>query len=64
MTIKELKEILRDFDDDQFVHAKVWLNPDRDYTELDDLIDFTIDKFKSGCDGALLLTGYDKRSTL
>lgn len=49
MTIKELKEVIKGYDDGQFVHIRIWLNEEHHY-------DLTTEKTQQGCDGALLLT--------
>lgn len=48
MTVKELKELLAGYPDDQFVHVRVW-TADRHR-------DVVVDKLQQGSDGAALIT--------
>lgn len=50
MTVKELKEIINTYPDDQFVHFRIWINNETNY-------DIVVNKAQQGVDGALLLTG-------
>lgn len=58
MTIAELKEIIKEYPDDQFVHMRIWFigndiyNPKGTYA-----INVTVMKAQQGVDGGLLLTG-------
>lgn len=58
MTIAELREILKQYPDDQFVHMRIWFigndiyNPKGTYN-----IDVSVMKAQQGVSGALLLTG-------
>lgn len=55
MTIAELKELIRDCPDDQFVHIRVWhtdLNVISGYSRTD----LVVEKAQWGVDGSLLLT--------
>lgn len=54
MTIAELKKVLGEYPDDQFVHVRIWMNHD-DYDELVHK-DVVVDKTQQGVDGALLIT--------
>jgi len=49
MTVAELREVLSQYPDDQFVHIRTWIGEEHHY-------DCTIDKAQQGVDGALLLT--------
>ena len=51
MTVKELREIMNDYPDDQFVHLRIWIIP-QFYN-----YDIIADKAHQGVDGALLITG-------
>ncbi len=57
MTIFQLKEIIKDYPDNSFVHVRIWLNGF-------EFIDSSINRSKCGVDGSLLLIGDkdDKRS--
>jgi len=50
MTIKELKEIIKEYSDDQFVHMRIWI-------ERNTHVQATVTRHKAGVDGALLLIG-------
>lgn len=51
MTIAELRQVIADYPDDQFVHLRVWLDDSRH-------VDVTVGKVQQGVSGAALLTGY------
>lgn len=60
MTIKELREIIKDYPDDSFVHMRIWLQPHLDYLD-DGLVQAVVDKSKCDVSGALLLIGTDTK---
>jgi hypothetical protein len=55
MTVKELREEMKDYSDDQFVHMRIWIITTHGY-ELYNL-DSVVDKIQQGVDGAMLITG-------
>lgn len=53
MTIAELREELKGYDDEQFVHMRVWI----DNLSISRCYDMVVDKVQAGVDGAMLITG-------
>ena len=53
MTVKELKDELATYPEDQFVHVRVWMS---DFADDDRHEDVVLDKVQQGVDGAALLT--------
>ena len=58
MTIKELRERIADYPDDQFVHVRIWQGaapPHRIWLP-ERHSDVVVDKIQQGVDGAALIT--------
>lgn len=55
MTVKELRDVLATYPEDQFVHVRVWLTGDSGYGDTV-AHDTVLGKVQQGSDGAALLT--------
>lgn len=56
MTVKELKDILTTYPDNQFIYLRIWLDPNKDYLD-EGLVQVMASKALQGISGAVVLTG-------